>query len=279
MARVTWLTDLHLNFLPGDAVDKFLASVAATRADSFIISGDIAESQNVTEYLEWIASRLGRPVYFVLGNHDFYNGSIVRVREAVAKLCRRDPRLVWLSTAEPIALSSDVGLVGHDGWADARLGDYERSLVMMNDYRLIAEFASMSKETRWPLLKAAADAAAEHIRRVLPTALARFPRVVLATHVPPFRDACWHEGRISDDEWLPHFTSKAMGDALLDVMRDYPTQELTVLCGHTHGRGQARPTPNILVLTGGAEYGSPAIERVFDFTKWSASEGAEPETR
>jgi 3',5'-cyclic-AMP phosphodiesterase len=89
---------------------------------------------------------------------------------------------------------------------------------------------------------------------------------VLATHVPPFRDACWHEGTISDDEWLPHFTSKAMGDALLEIMRDHPAQELTVLCGHTHGRGEARLAENILVLTGGAEYGSPAIERVFEFT-------------
>jgi Icc protein len=265
MARVAWLTDLHLNFLSGDAVDRFLARVAATRADSFIISGDIAESQNVDEYLEWIVSRLGGPVYFVLGNHDFYNGSIAQVRQRVTELCQRDSRLVWLNTAQPIELAPHVGLVGHDGWADARLGDYERSLVMMNDYRLIAEFASMSKEARWPLLKAEADAAADHIRRVLPLALARFPRVVLATHVPPFREACWHEGQISDDEWLPHFTSKAMGDALLEIMSDHPTRELTVLCGHTHGRGEARPAPNILVLTGGAEYGSPAIERVFDF--------------
>ena len=59
-----------------------------------LISGDIAESQNVTEYLEWIASRLAGPIYFVLGNHDFYNGSIAGVRQAVAELCRRDERLI-----------------------------------------------------------------------------------------------------------------------------------------------------------------------------------------
>ncbi len=265
MTRIAWLTDLHLNFLSGDAVDRFLARVAATRAEAVLISGDIAESQNVTEYLEWIASRLAGPIYFVLGNHDFYNGSIAGVRQAVAELCRRDERLIWLSTADVVPLTRDVGLVGHDGWADAQLGDYERSLVMMNDYRLIAEFARMSKEDRWPLLIAEAEAAAAHIRRVLPRALDRFSHVVLVTHVPPFREACWHEGEISDDEWLPHFTSKAMGDALLEIMRDHPTRQLTVLCGHTHGRGETRPAENMLVLTGGAEYGSPGIERVFEF--------------
>ncbi len=148
--------------------------------------------------------------------------------------------------------ATTVGLTRN--WA---ITDYERSLVMMNDYRLIAEFARMSKEDRWPLLIAEAEAAAAHIRRVLPPALERFPHVVLVTHVPPFRDACWHQGAISDDEWLPHFTSKAMGDALLAIMRDHPTRRLTVLCGHTHGRGEARPAENMLVLTGGAEYGSP----------------------
>src|SRR5262249_54833064 len=151
--------------------------------------------------------------------------------------------------------------VGHDGWADARLGNYERSLVMMNDYRLIEEFAGMSKQDRWPLLIAEAEAAAFHVRRVLPQALERFPRVALVTHVPPFREACWHQGRISDDEWLPHFSSHTMGDAILTVMRNYPQKNLTVLCGHTHGRGEARPAPNVLVLTGGAEYGAPEIER------------------
>src|SRR5205085_10989203 len=30
-------------------------------------------------------------------------------------------------------------LVGHDGWADARYGDFDHSLVNLNDSRLIAE--------------------------------------------------------------------------------------------------------------------------------------------
>ena len=53
-----------------------------------------------------------------------------------------------------------------------RLGKYEKSYVMMNDYRLIAELAPLSKEARWPVLKKLGDEAAAHIRRVLPIALA-----------------------------------------------------------------------------------------------------------
>ncbi len=265
MKRIAWLTDLHLNFPMAEELNAFLSKLTALRADALLISGDIAESHDVTLYLQKIADAAGSTVYFVLGNHDFYFGSIRAVREQIKELCQRDPRLVWLNEAGVVALTQQVGLVGHDGWADARLGDYERSQVMMNDYVLIEEFAGVDKQERWPRLKAQADEAADAIRKTLPQALARYPRVVLMTHVPPFRDACWHEGRVSDDEWLPHFTSKAMGDALLDIMRKYRQRELIVVCGHTHGRGEARPADNIQVLTGGAEYGAPEIQRVFEF--------------
>ncbi len=265
MKRVAWLTDLHLNFLTPQRVDEFLGKVADLRADAVLIGGDVAEVPDLSGYLRQIAERVATPIYFVLGNHDFYFGSIRRVRQQVRELCRRTPGLVWLPTAGVVELSGSVGLVGHDGWADARLGNYEQSLVMMNDYRLIEELAGLSKTDRWPVLKALGDEAAAHFRRVLPEALAKNEHVVALTHVPPFREACWYQGRISDDHWLPHFTCKAAGDAMLEVMRDHPQKRLTVLCGHTHSPGETSPLANVLVLTGGTEYGDPCVQRVLEF--------------
>ena len=88
----------------------------------------------------------------------------------------------------------------------------------MNDYRLIAELTGLDKRARWEVLKTLGDEAAAHMRRVLPLALEQFREVVLLTHVPPFREACWHDGRSSDDEWAPHFTCQAMGEAILEIM-------------------------------------------------------------
>ena len=82
--------------------------------------------------------------------------------------------------------------------------------------------------------------------------------------MPPFREACWHEGRISDDDWLPHFTCKAVGDVLSEAMRARPDRQMTVLCGHTHGAGEAEILPNLRVSTGGAVYGEPEVQRVFE---------------
>jgi hypothetical protein len=37
---------------------------------------------------------------------------------------------------------------------------------------------------------------------------------------------------------------------------------MTVLCGHTHSAGEARVLPNLRVLTGGAEYDRPEMQRM-----------------
>jgi 3',5'-cyclic-AMP phosphodiesterase len=48
------------------------------------------------------------------------------------------------------------------------------------------------------------------------------------------------------------------------VMQANPQSRLLVLCGHTHGNGETRILDNLQVLTGGAEYGRPEIQRVLD---------------
>lgn len=262
---LAWLTDIHFDFLEPTQVREFLEDVGRSGADSVMLTGDISDAPHVVPRLAEMDEALQCPIYFVLGNHDFYYGSIKGVRQAVVRLCRERPNLQYLTThSEPIELAADLGLIGHDGWADARLGDYERSMVMMNDYRLIAELAHMTKAGRWPVLKALGDEAATAVREKLTKALAQYPRVWLATHLPPLREACWHEGRISDDEWAPHFTCKAMGDSLLETMRGHPNRQLTVFCGHTHSAGLTQPLPNLTIFTGGAKYGHPTVQKVLE---------------
>lgn len=108
------------------------------------------------------------------------------------------------------------------------------------------------------------DEAARYLKRQLLSAVARFPNLILLTHVPPLKEACWSEGQISDDEFLPHFTCSAVGDVLIATMRAHPECRLTVLCGHTHGEGEATILPNLLVKTGGAdaERGNPHLNKL-----------------
>lgn len=266
MKRIAWLTDIHLNFLSDAGVDEFLASVALARPDAVLVGGDIGESPDICDYLERMRRILRAPIYFVLGNHDFYRGSIAETRRRVAQFCADRAELCYLTTQDSaIELTSHVGLVGHDGWADGRAGDFARSTVSITDYRLIAELSSLDASARLQTLHLLGDEAARHVCRVLPPAFERFRDVVLLTHVPPLREACWYDGRLSDDQWAPHFTCQAMGKAILEIMAARPRHRLTVLCGHTHGHGETQPALNVQIITGGTDYGHPTIQRLLEF--------------
>jgi 3',5'-cyclic AMP phosphodiesterase CpdA len=261
MSSVAWLTDIHLNFVrPRSAVETFLAGIKAQSPRAVLISGDIAEADSVVRFLEKIDSTLGLPVYFVLGNHDFYRGSIEHVRWRVGELCLSRPNLKYLTvTREVVELTPRVGLVGHDGWADARVGDYEASQVMLNDYLVIDELAELTKEQRKDRLRQFGNEAALHVRRMLAESMEQYSETLLLTHVPPFRELCWHNKAPLDDLWAPHFACIAVGQVILEVMRDYPKRRLTVLCGHLHTSSEYNPLHNVCGLVGGAEYGHPAV--------------------
>lgn len=265
MNRLAWLTDLHLDFVSEDAMEQLVQEVRDAHPDALLIGGDVGEARSVVGYLRLLDEMLGVPSFVVLGNHDFYRGGIASVRRAVESYASESPAMEYLTCAsDPFELAKDVALVGHDGWADAREGDYNRSLVMMNDYLLIDELAAYNKHDRLAELHRLGDEAAAHIRLQLALALPRYPKVFVLTHVPPFRDACWYQGTISDDEWAPHFVCQAMGRSILDMASIYPGNEITVLCGHTHSAGECRPAPNVHVVTGAADYGRPGITQLFE---------------
>jgi 3',5'-cyclic-AMP phosphodiesterase len=133
MTRLAWMTDLHLNFLTPAERRRFL-DAARDQADAFVISGDIAESRDVVDTLLEMQRAWQKPLYFVLGNHDFYRGSIRTTRAEVARLAESESLLTYLTATGVVELSPQTALVGHDGWADARLGDFDGSTVILNDY-------------------------------------------------------------------------------------------------------------------------------------------------
>jgi Icc protein len=265
-AKLAWLTDIHLNFIDAEALDRLISTIRATAPEAVLIGGDIAEAHDLIAYLERLDAALDLPIYFVLGNHDYYGGSIPRVRSAVDQLCARAgrQRLCYLSRSSWLPLTDRLALVGHDGWGDAREGDYAHTPVTLSDHVLIAELRRIDRATLADRLADLGDEAAEHIERELVAALDARSEALLLTHVPPWRAACWHEGQHSNAHWTPFFVCKAVGDAIERVMRARPDQTLTVLCGHTHSPGVSHPLPNIRALTGAAVYGAPNLAAVLD---------------
>ncbi|MEE2827817.1 MAG: metallophosphoesterase [Myxococcota bacterium] len=259
--KIAWATDIHLNFLAGEEIDRFGRRVREMDAEAFVVTGDIAEAPSLVPLLRRLEAATEQPAYFVLGNHDFYRGSVAEVRELAAAL----PGTVgvWLPWVAPVRLGDRAVLVGVDGWGDARLGNPEQTPIRLNDFRLISELVGRSHPQLLERLRLLGDQEALRAREVLQRAIeTEATKVLFATHVPPFREACLYKGRPSDDDWAPFFTCKAVGDVLLEYSEGHPEIEFVVLCGHSHCAARVQLRPNLRVQTGAAEYGCPVVEEV-----------------
>jgi predicted phosphohydrolase len=266
--RLLWLTDVHLNFLPGGS----MVFPVEPWFDAVLVTGDIAEATSLRELFGDFAKDLAVPVYFVLGNHDFYKGSFGAVYGIAREMAATIPNLCWLDEAEPVLLDDQTALAGNQGWFDGVLGDPNWSMVVMSDFELIDDLAVAYEPHRWvsgdrkKLLAKLRALGRRHARAAQPkllAALALRRDVIFATHFPPFEGATWHAGKQSDNDWLPWFSCAAMGEMLDTVAAAHPHNRILVLCGHTHGEGVYYRAPNLRVLTGKARYGVPQVAGFF----------------
>lgn len=269
--RLGWITDPHLNFCSKTILNLLKQSINSQKLDALVVTGDIAEGNVIASYLtKDLKENVECKVYFVLGNHDYYMSSIDSVREIMTEnfvdLDYSKPQWLTGISGDFVSLSpGKVALCGHDGWYDGRYANWFKSRVIMSDYHVIGDFKFLTTELLHQRLGELAKESADFAKRVLPLAFADHDHVFFATHVPVFKNNAVYNGKISDDDWMPHFSNKYLGDALLEVMESYPTKKLTILQGHSHGKTQFHPKPNIVSITGFAKYRSPAINNVFEF--------------
>jgi len=191
---VSWLTDIHLNFIGRSEAEGLCDAIRNSGSNAILITGDIATAKNLCRHLDYLANNLKMQIYFVLGNHDFYHSSIKQVRKDVAKVIKTHKNLIWLSKAGVIELTPESCLIGHEGFADGRLGDPVGSTVMINDYFYIEELVQPTKELRLEVQHKLGDEAVAYLSKQLAKAFKHYKHIIVALHVPPFPEACWHEG-------------------------------------------------------------------------------------
>lgn len=266
--KLAWLTDIHLNFLDTEQRKKFYNTISAQSFDAVLLSGDIAEAPTIEALLLEMVESIQRPLYFVLGNHDYYKGQIDDVKTAMRRVTRENTLLHYLPTTGVHTLTETVCLVGQDGWADGRLGDYQNSRVNLMDSRMITDLFQQKIVSRDHLLKkmqALADTDAKQLSSDLQKAVSSQPKkIIVITHVPPFKECSLYEGKISNDDFLPYFSSKATGDVLVQVAGNNPAIEFLVLAGHTHHNADYQALDNLQVKVGKAEYYQPEVQEIIE---------------
>ncbi|MFO7653388.1 MAG: metallophosphoesterase [Candidatus Krumholzibacteriia bacterium] len=252
-----WMSDIHLNFVEPDEAEGFLRRVAHTPHDGVLVGGDLAEYPGFAALLMALARCTPAPVWFVLGNHDAYRGSLREMRRLAGDLDATVDNLHWLDVREPFLLDDETALVGHSCWGDGRNGDVGATSTRLNDWIHIEELSGLSHGERVATLARLGDEAAAHLEKVVPAAVAQRPHVAVLTHVPPFSGVNMRGDDLIRTDDLPFYTCAAAGEVLLRLAQENPGHRFTVLSGHTHGGGTYEVLPNLTAHTFGTQYGAP----------------------
>jgi predicted phosphohydrolase len=283
MAIFAWATDIHLDSLRNDEqVIEFGRSLVKDSPSGVLLTGDLSNGKSIVHHLALLEKAIARPVYFVLGNHDFYESSVQDIRKAMHELTNVSEFLKYLPTLPYVPLTQKTALVGHDGWYDGMNGDYKRSRFIMNDWYLIKEFAERNCVVRdvsgWSIspnytvyhekvveqAKLLAKQAVDHVHAGIKAAVRYHKNIVVMTHFPPFENAHIYNGKIGDAGAQPWYTSKMMGTLLLDAARTYSDVRFEVFCGHTHGKCDVKIAQNLFCHVGGAQYTAPELQSLVD---------------
>ena len=263
---ILWLTDLHLDRASHERIGMLLHTIAGIQSKALIVTGDTSSAPAIVKHLRELAEACApRPLYFVLGNHDFHHGSIEWVERELAAVCRSVANLRHLHGDEIIPLDQHTALIGHRGWADARAGWGRKTIIGSRDHRSIEDFRKLSRAGLFAKMESLGRESAAAFRRTLPLALSSYRHVVVATHVPPFPQTAYYNNQPCGPTHLPHFTNLTAGMALTGIVRNFPCRRVTVLAGHTHSKAGSWILGNLEARVGGARTGNPGIQGVLEF--------------
>lgn len=261
------LSDLHLDKASYSAKTKFLQSLRATSANTVLITGDISVAGSLIGHLEEIAKACGnRSVVFCPGNHDYYGSSLKDVDDAIDTLCADHSSLIVLGKGEIIQLSKSMALVGHRGWFDGLAGSGSKTRVESPDRYLIDDFNKLGRTAYFRALGQLGIESADYFRKVLPMALSRYRKVLVATHVPPFVQGVLYDGKGCVWNRQPYFSNRALGNLLWRLSENFPDGRIEVFAGHTHSAASLEVRPGLSMHVTAAKPGKPGVGKLITIT-------------
>lgn len=275
MPKIAWCTDIHLDhFHDSDrnVIIKLGESLIERQPEAVLITGDISVSSKLIYHLSALEKVVQRPVYFVLGNHDYYGSTIEKIRESMRDISNLSQYLKYLPMTPYVSLSPNTALIGHDGWYDASCGDVGRSPFIMRDWQVIGDYV---REGVLPhglpdynkiiaISRKLAYESVLHVSNSIKTAVKYHKNIIIATHFPPFEESHAGNRRTDNIGVRPWYTSKIMGETLLRAAAAYPQINFEVFSGHSHGKFEGKIANNLHCHVGQSDYGQPQLAREID---------------
>jgi Icc protein len=248
-----WYTDLHLNRLFPWTLYSFIKNIVTENPTGVFLTGDISNGTFTCFHLKLMATFIKCPIYFILGNHDYYLSDIETQHAKIRKMCKNYPNLIWLTDSDVIKLDDDIALIGVEGWYDAKVGN-PKYLKYAADWFMIKDFRKLlSMKERVESFRHLANNGSELLTTKLTKALSQnYKSIYILTHFPPWKEATRYRGSYLEKYFMPYNINLGLGKMIEKIMSQHREKNVTVCCGHTHQPEFIRVSNNINCQVGAA---------------------------
>jgi predicted phosphohydrolase len=253
--KYLWYSDTHLNSTFPWSKYVMYHAIEKERPKGLFLTGDISNGVLLKHDLSQLAQNINCPIYFVLGNHDYFWSGIDKTHKRVRNLCKTYNNLFWLTESPIIELDEDIGLIGTEGWYDLSLGD-SKYIKYTFDWFCIPDFRKMSSmDERFNAFKQMATVSSDFIEKQLISAFDKgYKTIYLLTHFPIFAEATFDLDSFFGKWWLSYNINYRLGETVKKIMDKNKKKNLIVLSGHVHERQFAQVSRNIISFTSAASY-------------------------
>lgn len=235
-----WATDLHLNYFSNEYITNFGKSLSKYNCTSLIISGDISLGNRLENDLKVLSDAIQVPIYYVLGNHDYWYSSFDKIDQLTKTL---ETNSIINLNDKYVRINNNTSILGFNGWYDCGYGTIDPN-IQMSDWFKIEDFKDkdpikISKERSNSYL---------NFKEMSNKAkLNGFVNQLIVTHIPPFKE-------LVIDKDLAFYSSYNAGLTL----RSLDLNKIVCLSGHTHNSSFYKEN-NISCYVGEACRGKPDV--------------------
>lgn len=141
MKQIGFISDLHVDSSPRHEANEFFSTLVQVmhdrRLDGLIIGGDITNHYSTTlNFVERLQTAAGIPVYFIPGNHDFWEiEARTKHTHDVYDIFQQHPQSLM---EKPLKISDQYSIVGHPGWYNHTYHDprFSKEELEVGKYRM-----------------------------------------------------------------------------------------------------------------------------------------------
>lgn len=234
--RVSFISDLHvdLNRYAPMSVYRYELSllIEEEASDLLVIGGDISNDVRTTlSFVEGLEMDLGIPVYFIPGNHDFWEESVKKDTWGIYQIYQQHPQSLVES---PVQLTDDYSLVGHPAWYNHAIynkNKYDENEIEKGKYRFAYWQDKLNLD--W---QATDREVSKHFAEIIKKDLEKVQtdNIILQTHmitIPEFTMPMPHK-------LFDFFNAYIATDDLTGIHKEYPIDYQFM--GHVHFRAQVK---------------------------------------